>query len=102
MVWPHSFVESDHEISPPSADSKRAVVSICTKYWLSAYRSLSLPRKSVVRLTDHLNMTIVVDWDNKPNKQIFVSPYYIDYSRFKTTIGASLWVQLIVDWDDKP
>ena len=29
-----------------------------------------MPRKSAVRLTDHLNMTIVVDWDVKPqNKQ---------------------------------
>ena len=26
----------------------------------------SLPRNSVVRLTDLLNMTIVVDWDVKP------------------------------------
>ena len=26
----------------------------------------SLPRNSVVRLTDRLNMTIVVDWDVKP------------------------------------
>ena len=27
---------------------------------------LSLPRKSVVRLTDSLNMSIAVDWDVKP------------------------------------
>ena len=27
--------------------------------------SLSLPRKSVVRLTVHLHMTIAVDWDVK-------------------------------------
>ena len=26
----------------------------------------SLPRNSAVRLTDHLDMTIVVDWDIKP------------------------------------
>ena len=32
---------------------------------------LSLPRKSVVRLPDHLDITKVVDWDLKPkNKQI--------------------------------
>ena len=31
---------------------------------------LSLPRKSVVRLTDHLNMTIVVDWDVKPQNKL--------------------------------
>ena len=27
---------------------------------------LSLPRKSVVRLTDHLDMTVAADWDVKP------------------------------------
>ena len=27
---------------------------------------LSLPRKSVVRLTDRLDITIAVDWDVKP------------------------------------
>ena len=27
---------------------------------------LSLPRESVVRLTDSLDITIVVDWDVKP------------------------------------
>ena len=32
--------------------------------------SLSLPRKSVIRLTDHLDMNIAVDWSVKPqNKQ---------------------------------
>ena len=30
---------------------------------------LSLPRKSVVRLTDNLDMTILVDWDVKPQKK---------------------------------
>ena len=30
-----------------------------------------MPRKSVVRLTDHLDMTVVVEWDVKQqNKQI--------------------------------
>ena len=28
--------------------------------------SLNMPRKSVVRLTDHLYMIIAVDWDIKP------------------------------------
>ena len=35
-----------------------------TKYWLTAY-VLSMSRKSVDRLTDRLDMTIVVDWDVK-------------------------------------
>ena len=30
---------------------------------------LSLPRKSVIRLTDHLNMTVIVDWDVKPQNK---------------------------------
>ena len=37
---------------------------MCTKYWLTSYGSL--PRNSVVRLTDRLDMTIIVDWDVKP------------------------------------
>ena len=54
--------------SRPTADSSRTVVS----YWqknvhLVLVKHLgSLPRNSVVRLTDRLNMTIVVDWDVKP------------------------------------
>ena len=54
--------------SLPSADSSRAVVI----YWRNdmhfvlANRLGILPRNSVVRLTDHLDMTIVVDWDVKP------------------------------------
>ena len=37
---------------------------MCTKYWLTAQSELAL-EKSVVRLTDHLDMTIAVDWDVK-------------------------------------
>ena len=66
--WNHFY---GHSL--PTAVSSRAVVS----YWpkdvhqvLVNYLDLSLPRKSVVRLTDRLDMTIVVDWDVKPqNKQ---------------------------------
>ena len=44
----------------------------CCQAWpLVNPLGLSLPRKSVDRLTDHLDMTIVVDWDVKhSNKQI--------------------------------
>ena len=45
---------------------------MCIKYWLTAL-GLSLPRKSVVGLIDHHGMTIVVDWDVKPQiKQVFL------------------------------
>ena len=43
---------------------------MCTIKVLVNCIGLSLPRKSVVRLTDHLDMTIVVDRDVKQtNKQ---------------------------------
>ena len=64
----HSFVEIGHEIiftafRPP-------VVSYWPKNvdWINCL-GLSLPRKSVVRLTDRLDMTIAVEWDVKPQKQ---------------------------------
>ena len=54
---PHTFVS-------PSADSRRAVVSYWRKYLhevlVKCLGGLSLPRKSVVRLTDHPDMTIAV------------------------------------------
>ena len=54
--------------SLPTTDSSGAVV----RYWrkdehLVVVNCLgSLPRNSVVRLIDHLDMTVVVDWDVKP------------------------------------
>ena len=44
----------------PGADSSRAVVKY---YWRKDVDLGSLPRNSVVRLTDRLDMTIIVDWD---------------------------------------
>ena len=51
-----------------TADSSRTVVSYWQKnvHLVLVNRLGSLPRNSVVRLTDPLNMTIVVDWDVKP------------------------------------
>ena len=57
LVRPHTFVS-------PSADSRRAVVSYWRKYvhgvLVNRLGGLSLPRKSVVRLTDRPDMTIDV------------------------------------------
>ena len=57
MVWPHTFVS-------PSADSKGAVVSYWRKYehevLVNRLGGLSLPRKSVVMLTDRPDMTLDV------------------------------------------
>ena len=56
-VWQHTFVS-------PSAFSRRAVVSYWRKYvhevLVNRLGGLSLPRKSVVRLTDRPNMTLDV------------------------------------------
>ena len=54
--------------SLPTADSSWAVV----RYWRKDEHLVlvnclgSLPRNSVVRLIDHLDMTVIVDWDVKP------------------------------------
>ena len=57
LVRPHTFVS-------PSAESRRVVVSYWRKYVheVLVYRlgGLSLPRKSVVRLTDRPDMTLHV------------------------------------------
>ena len=56
-VWKHTFVS-------PSAFSRRAVVSYWRKYvqevLVNRLGGLSLPRKSVVRLTDRPDMTLDV------------------------------------------
>ena len=39
--------------------------SFCAKYWLTAKSKLA-HEKSMVWLTDHLNITIAVDWEVKP------------------------------------
>ena len=72
-LWQHSSVEIGHEIistailSLPLIQVGQLSVTgerMCTYYWLTCLGSL--PRNSVVRLTDSLDMTIVVDWDVKP------------------------------------
>ena len=65
-VWQHTFVS-------PSAFSRRAVVSYWRKYvhevLVSCLGGLSLPRKSVVRLTDRPDMTIDVYHGRKTTMQ---------------------------------
>ena len=55
--WPHTFVS-------PSSDSRSAVVSYWRKYvhevLVNRLGGLSLPRQSVVRLTDRPDMTLDV------------------------------------------
>ena len=54
--------------SLPTPDSSRAVVSYWRKdvHLVLVNRLGSLSRNSVIRLTDHLHMTIAVGWDVKP------------------------------------
>ena len=58
---------------PPSADSRRAVVSYWGKYVykvsINSCVGLNLPRNSVVRLTDHPGTTILVYCGHKATKQ---------------------------------
>ena len=66
LVWQHPFVS-------PSAFSRRAVVSYWQRYvhevLVNRLGSLSLPRKSVVRLTDHPDMTLDVYHGHKTTIQ---------------------------------
>ena len=63
LVWKTS--SSAPPKKAPSADSRREVVSYLRKnvHWVlvNSLIGLSLPRKSVVRLTDRPNMTLAVD-----------------------------------------
>ena len=65
-VWQHTFVS-------PSAFSRRAVVSYWGKYvhevLVNRLGGLSLPRKSVVRLTDRPHMTLDVNRGHKTTIQ---------------------------------
>ena len=72
-AWSHTFLEIDYEIIStvillPSADSRKVVVSNKEKYVHEVLVNCLVKLaqvKSVVRWTDHPNMTIAVDWDIK-------------------------------------
>ena len=65
-VWPHTFVS-------PSADSRGAVISYWRKYvhevLVNRIGGLSLPRKSVVRLTDRPDTTLDIYRGRKTTNQ---------------------------------
>ena len=68
QVQQHSFLEIGHEIISTAILSlpliQEGQLSVIGKR-MCTHLGLSLPRKSVVSLTGHLDMTIVVDWDVK-------------------------------------
>ena len=81
-------------------DSSRAVVSYWWKdvhYVLVNRLDLSLSRKSVVRLTDHLDMTIFVDWDVKPQiiQRIASATYLIWASSWENLHERSLYIRAV-------
>ena len=69
-VRQHSFLETGHEIIS-TAILSLPLIQVAVSYWqkdvylVVVNRLGSLPRNSVVRLTDRLDMTIVVDCDVK-------------------------------------
>ena len=77
-VWQHTFVS-------PSAFSRRAVVSYWRKYvhevLVNRLGGLSLPRKSVVRLTDRPDMTLDVYRGRKTTMQQCNGLLYVLYRK---------------------
>ena len=85
-VWQHTFVS-------PSAFSRRAVVSYWRKYvqevLVNRLGGLSLPRKSVVRLTDRPDMTLDVYCGGKTT----IQPTYM---RMAENSGVPMYLKCMV------
>ena len=73
-VWPHTFVS-------PSADSKMAAVSYWRRYAQEVLDNrlggLSLPKKSVVKLTERLGMALMFTVDVKQHNNNNINLYEI-------------------------
>ena len=73
LVWQHTFIS-------PSAFSRRAVVSYWRKYvhkvLVDRLGGLSLPRKSVVRLTDCPDMTLDVNKNATTTTKILLNYWF--------------------------
>ena len=77
------------------SDSGRDIVSYKQKRVHKVLPSLSLPQKSVVRLTDRLYMDITVDWnftpkENDPKIAPGVSHIYIVWSEIHQNTGVTV------------
>ena len=68
LVLQHSLVDTGHKIISNAIFSLPLIqvrqLSVTGEKQVN-HLGLSLPRKSVARFTDHLDMIIVVDWDVK-------------------------------------
>ena len=82
-VWPHIFIS-------PSADLRRAFVSYWRKYvhevLVNCLGGLSLPRKSVVRLTDRHDTTLDVYRGHKTTTQ-------------QHTTSLSIFLSVLLYWN---
>ena len=91
-VWQHTFVS-------PSAFSRRAVVSYWRKYvhevLVNRLGGLSLPRKSVVRLTDRPDMTLDVYRGRKTTIQQVLYMSIGHYSKRRARLSCPLTTILV-------
>ena len=99
-VWQHTFVS-------PSAFSRRAVVSYWRKYvhevLVNRLGGLSLPRKSVVRLTDRPDMTLDVYRGRKTTMQLKCNSYLKLWGYIISIFhGCMVWIEKsamrVSDW----
>ena len=97
-IWSWKYFSS-HSSSFP--DSRRAVCQLMAKECALSTGNLplgSLPRNSVVRITDHRDMTLAVDWDveHQLDQPIeFVGLHEQDkfhaYEKSCITLGSETW-----------
>ena len=99
-VWQHTFVS-------PSAFSRRAVVSYWRKYvhevLVNRLGGLSLPRKSVVRLTDRPDMTLDVYRGRKTTIQpihLENGLYWVQSGVLPKKFGHKLFLSLSAQLDN--
>ena len=75
--WDGSFEYQQHMFW---LKNKKVIFLLCTLNYspgTGLLHCLSLPRESVLLLTDHLNITITVDWDVKPQTKQLCEIYKI-------------------------
>ena len=107
-----------HTFVSPSAVSRRAVVSYWQKYvhevLVNCLGGLSLPRKSVGRLTDHPDITVTVYRGRKTIQQqnyAYLNIYYclvsetadnVNTSSIKVDMKNNKTGAVHIHWDDPP
>ena len=92
FYWDWSWNNFYGHSLPTAADSSWAVVSYWQKngHLVQINRLGSLPRNCVVGLTDHLDMTIIVGWDVKPQIK-FLNEKHLPVIWSRLCHGAEQW-----------